>query len=90
MAMNKTTFANSFYTWITTNFPDMGLDETDTKAILEKFMELIITEILNADVSVTINSININNPLGLVAGATPVTGIAPAAGTGSGTASIDA
>jgi len=88
MAMNKTTFANSFYTWITTEYPGMGLTEADTKEILEKLMELIIVEILKADITVNVNLISITTPLGLVAGPTPVTGAAPSAGTGSGTATI--
>jgi hypothetical protein len=90
MAMNKTTFANSFYSWITTEYPDMGLTEADVKDILEKFMELIITEILNADITVTVDTISITNPLGLVATTYPVTGAAPDAGSGSGTATITA
>ena len=60
------------------------------KADLNTLVGYILDEVKKATITVNVSSISITNPLGLVTPAGPVTGVAPAAGTGTGTATITA
>ena len=75
MAMNSDTITDTYFAYLQAKYTDYP---TLDKADIKQLVNLILLELLNANIT-----ISITNPLGLVAGANPVTGTAPNCGTGS-------
>lgn len=81
-----------YFTYLKASNPDFAAMDASQLAGLEqdmtKLIELILAEVKKAQIQVNVSQIMINNPLGLISPTGPVTGVAPAAGNGTGTATI--
>jgi hypothetical protein len=78
MAMSKDNVKTQYFNYISSKYPDYsGLDQSD----LDKLIELILEEVKNAEINITV--VNITNTTGLTAGGYPVIGTVADAGGGS-------
>jgi len=74
MAMNKTTFANTMWNWLIAEYPDTDPSyEARFKEFYEIMAQSLIDMIIQADLSVNLNSFELVTATGLIAGPTPVT-----------------
>jgi len=83
---------SQYFTYLKLNNPDFASMDAGQLAGLEqdmtKLIELILAEVKKAQIQVNVSQVMITNPLGLITSTGPVTGVAPAAGSGTGTATI--